>query len=74
MTKILIDAISNISIHNGVLRVECEAVGANGQQNNSGTLVIPGAVAVQVLQSLTGGLQELDRRLREQSSAQSAEQ
>lgn len=66
MTQVLIDAITNLSIHNGVLRVECGAVGADGQLHSSGTLIIPGAVAAQVLQSLINGTQEIDKKLREQ--------
>jgi hypothetical protein len=68
MTQLLIDAITNLSIHNGVLRIECAAVGADGQQRPSGTLIIPGAVAAQVLQSLINGTQELDKKLREQEA------
>lgn len=66
MTQVLIDAITNLSIHNGVLRIECVAVGADGQPHPSGTLVIPGAVAAQVLQALINGTQEIDKKLREQ--------
>ena len=66
MTQILVDAVTNLSIHNGVLRIECMAVGPDGKQHPSGTLVIPGAVAVQVLQALINGTQELEKKLREQ--------
>lgn len=66
MTQVLIDAITNLSIHNGVLRIECVAVGADGQSHPSGTLIIPGAAAVQVLQALIGGTHELEKKLREQ--------
>ena len=66
MSKILIDGIANLSIHNGVLRIECVAVAADGQGHPSGTLVIPGAVAVQVLNALIQGVQDLDKKLREQ--------
>jgi hypothetical protein len=66
MTQVLIDTITNLSIHNGVLRIECVAVGADGQPHPSGTLVIPGAVATQVVQALVNGTQELDKKLREQ--------
>lgn len=65
MVQILIDGIANLSIHNGVLRIECMAVGADGQLRPSGTLVVPGAAAAQVLQALIGGTQELDRKLRD---------
>lgn len=66
MNQVLIDAISNLSIHNGVLRIECVAAGPDGQPRPSGTLVIPGAVAAQVLQALINGTQELEKKLREQ--------
>ena len=29
MTQILIDGIANITLHNGILRVECTTVGPN---------------------------------------------
>ena len=66
MTQVLIDAITNLSSHNGGSRIECAAVGADGQQHPSGTLVIPGAAATLVLQALVNGTQELDKKLREQ--------
>lgn len=65
MTQILIDAIGNLSIHNGVLRVACMAIGADGKPQPSGTLVIPGASAGQVLNGLIKGTQELEKKLRE---------
>ena len=63
---ILVDGISNLAIHNNVLRIECAAVDADGQQRPSGTLIIPGAVAAQVLQSLINGTQALEKKLHEQ--------
>ena len=66
MNQVLVDAISNISIHNSILRIECVAVGPDGKQHPSGTLVIPGAVAGPVLQALINGTKELDKKLREQ--------
>lgn len=70
MTQILVDGITNISLHNGIVRVECATVGPDGKQHPSGTLVIPGAVAGQVLQALTTGAQELEKKLREQQTKQ----
>ena len=67
MTKILIDGISNITLHNGIVRVECTTVGADGQQHSSGTLLIPGGVAAPVVQALINGMQELDKKIREQT-------
>jgi hypothetical protein len=66
MNQILIDSIASLSVHNGVLRIACMAAGADGQLQPSGTLVIPGATAAQVLNALIKGTQELDKKLREQ--------
>lgn len=68
MSHLLVDGISNLSITNGVLRVECTATGADGQPHPSGTLVIPGPVAGQVLQALINGTQELEKKIREQQA------
>jgi hypothetical protein len=65
MNQILIDAVASLSIHNGVLRIECSAAGPDGKPHPSGTLVIPGAVAGQILQALINGMQELEKKLRE---------
>lgn len=66
MTKVLIDGIANLSLHNNVVRVECLAAGADGKSEPSGTLLIPGAVVGPVLQSLIQGMQELEKKIREQ--------
>jgi hypothetical protein len=65
MNEILIDAVGNLSIHGGVLRVACMAVGADGKPQSSGMLVIPGPSAAQVLNALIKGTQELEKKLRE---------
>ena len=66
MTQILVDGIKNITFHSGVLRVECATVGPDGKSYTSGSLVIPGPVAGQVLQALIKGMQELEKKVREQ--------
>ena len=66
MTQILIDGVTNISLHSGVVRIECTTVGADGKPHTSGTLVIPGPAAAQVLQALIRGTQELEKKVREQ--------
>ena len=67
MTQILVDGISNITLHNGVVRIECVAAGPDGKPYPSGTLVIPGAVVGPVLETLIKGTQELDKKIREQA-------
>ena len=66
MTRILIDVITNITFHNGVVRVECGTVGPDGKANPSGSLLIPAPVTGQVLQALITGMQELEKKIREQ--------
>ena len=70
MTQILVDGITNITFHGGVLRVECATVGPDGKPHPSGTLAIPGAVAGPVLQALIRGTQELEKKVREQQQQQ----
>jgi hypothetical protein len=72
MNQILVDAIAKLTIHSGVLRIECTAVGADGKQHPSGTLVIPGPVAGPVLQALIKGTQELEKKLGEQQKSPAA--
>jgi len=66
MTQLLVDGITNITLHNGVLRIECATVRPDGKPHPSGSLVIPGAIATQVMQALVNGMQELEKKLREQ--------
>jgi len=66
MTNILVDGIASITFHNGILRVECTTIGAEGKPHSSGTLVIPGPVAAPVIQALINGMQELDKKIKEQ--------
>jgi hypothetical protein len=70
MTQILIDVITNITFHSGVLRVECGAVGPDGKPQPSGSLLIPAPVAGQVLQALIKGMQELEKKMRETKEQQ----
>ncbi len=70
MTQILVDGITNISFHGGVVRVECATVGPDGKPHPTGTLAIPGPVAGQVLQALIKGTQELEKKMREQQQQQ----
>ena len=69
---ILVDGIGNVTVGHGVLRVECTCAGPSGKELPSGTLLIPTAVAGQVIQSLLNAVQELDKRAREAAAASSA--
>jgi hypothetical protein len=70
MSVILIDSLKTVGFHNGILRIECVQAGPNGEERPSGTLLIPGNQAAQVLQALVGATQELDKRLREAAAQQ----
>jgi len=72
MSVVLIDGLKAAAIHNGILRIECVAVGPNGEERPSGTLLIPGHQAGAVLKALVDATQELDKRLREQAAQQQA--
>jgi hypothetical protein len=65
MTVTLIDGIKSVSYHNGVVRIDCFSTGSNNEERPSGTLVIPGPRAGQIVQALTQALQELSNKLRE---------
>jgi hypothetical protein len=74
MTQLLIDGIANITFHNGILRVECTTQGPDGRQHPTGTLVIPGNIAGQIVQALSSGMQEIDKKIREQAQQAGTEQ
>jgi hypothetical protein len=71
MSSILIDGLKAVSYHNGILRIDCIEAGPNKEERPSGTLLIPGNQAKQVLQVLVGATQELEKRMREQQQAAS---
>lgn len=68
MSQILIDAITNVTVANGVVRVDCVAIGPNDEQRPSGTLLIPGFQAGAVLNALVNAVQELQRKQQEQAT------
>jgi hypothetical protein len=67
----VVERIANIAVSNGIVRIECLAVNAAGQEKPSGTLLIPANLAAPVVHSLVKGIQELDKKLREAAAANS---
>jgi hypothetical protein len=63
-SKILIDDIKAVAVHNGLLRIDCVAVSPNNEERSTGTLLIPGNRASRILRSLTQAVQELDKKMR----------
>ena len=72
MSVILIDSLKTVSFHNGILRIECLSAGPKGEEQSSGTLLIPGNQAGAILKALTAAAQELEKRMREQAAQQTA--
>ena len=72
MAQIFIDGVKSVTMHNGVLHLECVAAGPNNEERPSGTVLIPANQAAVVLRALTQAVQELDKKIREQ--AQQAQQ
>jgi hypothetical protein len=67
MSVTLIDSVKTVAYYNGVLRIDCITAGPNGEERPSGTLLIPGNQAGQVLKGLVSAVQELEKRLQEQA-------
>jgi tetratricopeptide (TPR) repeat protein len=65
--QILIDGVKAVSLHNGLLRIDCVAAGPNNEERSVGSLLIPGNRAGPILRSLTQAVQELDRKVRKQA-------
>lgn len=66
----LIDRVTSATFQNGIIRVDCVAIGPNNEERPSGTLLIPANQLNPVLQSLSNAAKELDRLLREQVAQQ----
>jgi hypothetical protein len=66
---ILVDRIANVTVANGVLRLECVSMSSTDQEKASGTVLIPVVVAGQVVQGLVNAMQDLDKKVREAAAA-----
>lgn len=68
MTTMLVDNVKAVAFHNGVLRIDCVAVGSNNEEQSSGTLLIPGNMVGPILQALVTASQDLDKQMREHAA------
>ena len=66
---ILVDNISNVSLINGLLRVECTSVGTDGQPKPSGEILIPANRASVVLKALANALKQIQAQRNERAKA-----
>ena len=69
MTQMLIDGVKSITLHGNVVRIHCVTVGADGKQEEAGTLLVPGNEVSSIMQVLVNGLQEMQKQLRERATA-----
>lgn len=63
------DGIRNVSLSNGVVRVELGRDGGQGETVSNGTLMIPANQAGSFASALNNALRELQQRLEQQQSA-----
>jgi tetratricopeptide (TPR) repeat protein len=67
--EILVDDIKAVTVHNGLLRIDCVAVSPNNEKRSAGILLIPGNRAGRILRSLTRAVQDLDKKMRQLATA-----
>ena len=56
---IVLDRAHNSTVHNGILRIGCSAVGSDGQEAPSGTILISAGNAGPILAALVKMVQDL---------------
>ena len=61
MNSMMIEKLGAVSLRNGIVRIQCIATGADGQEQVTGELVIPAAQYGQV----AGGMQTAGKQLQE---------
>ena len=74
MSQILVDSISNVTVANGIVRVDCMSLGPNNEQRPSGTLLIPGPQVGPVINALVNAMKELQRKQEQQAAAAGTKQ
>jgi hypothetical protein len=74
MSLTLIDGVKHVSLHNGILRIDCVCAGPNSEERPAGTLLIPANQVSSVMTALVNAVKELDKRLREAAAAQAQPQ
>ena len=61
MEQILVDKIGTVSVTNGLVRIQCQASGADGELRTSGEMVVPASQ----FGPLIGALQQVGKQLQE---------
>ena len=64
---IFADQLSKVTLSNGNLRIQLTQRGADNEEVDAGTLIIPAAQAANVVNGLANSLKQLDERLKSQA-------
>jgi hypothetical protein len=67
---LLIDGIQNVTMANGLVRIQVAQVGADGQQKGVEEIAIPASQYANVVQALTKAGQNLQQQLQQQKQQQ----
>jgi hypothetical protein len=70
---LMIDSISNVTLSNGVVRIEVSSVNADGQSRPAGEIGIPANQLANVVNGLANAAQQLNERIGQQQQAQQEE-
>jgi hypothetical protein len=70
---LVIDGIQNVSMANGLVRIQVAQVGADGKQKGVGEIAIPASQYGNVVQALTQAGQNLQQRLQDQQKQQAGQ-
>jgi len=65
MSVVFIDRIANVTISNGVIRIDCIEVAPNNQERPSGTLMIPANQMGPFVHTLVNAGQQIGQKIQE---------
>jgi hypothetical protein len=65
----IIDGISEVTLANGVVRIQLTAVGGNGQAYEAGSLEIPANIVGELVNGLGASINELNSKIAESVEA-----
>lgn len=61
--RMLIDGISDVTLANGVVRIQLNTVNPDGKDAKAGTIEIPAAIVADVVNGLANSVNELNAKL-----------
>lgn len=70
MTDIVVEKLGSVSMRNGLVRIETQATGADGQDRSTGEIVIPASQFAPVVNALQSAGQQLQQKIAEAQKEQ----